>query len=598
MPSSAADPPQPQDRFGPTTGAGGENSAADLGRGGSPPASDAATEKPTNPPENNGHTPANGSDEKRQHSAQPGGAVLRNRQVNPRVSPAGPNPQSPPRLPRASHLLKASGPSSEQPVGFRVPGTRLLIGRREVAAWTASCLLHAIVLLVLGLMFLGLEQEPAPRVLLATLLEPKSGPLEQLVFEAPSVDRPLAADVPVLPEWANTEPVDVAVPQPSETPPSDSSTAGRWIGPLGSFSLQQSVSSGLAHGGGLEGRTPAARARLVADAGGTPESEQAVERGLRWLAAHQCDDGSWNFDHTKSHCHGYCRNPGTAGTTTGSTGVVLMAFLGAGYTHREGPYQETVRRGLYYLSQRALLTPEGADLQEGTMYGQGLATIAICEAYAMTRDPQLRELARQAVRFVNRAQDKRGGGWRYNPGQPGDTTVTGWQLMALKSAQLAGLEVPSPTVLLVEKFLDSVQSDGGAQYGYLTPEPRRSTTAIGLLCRMYTGWSRENPALQRGVANLARWGPSDTDLYYDYYATQVMRHWGTSDWDRWNRKMRDHLVATQATRGHEAGSWFFAGNTIESGGRLLNTALAVMILEVYYRYLPLYQQKAFQGERR
>lgn len=518
--------------------------------------------------------PANGSQER----------VAAGRGVAP-----PPPPRRADQLPTAAAAVRAFGAVDS----MRCAGP--VIGRREVIGWSTSCLFHGALLFVLGLLFLDGPQASSPRTLLATLLEPRDGPLEQLVWEVPRmvpVNSRISA--PQLLDDPAAEPVEVQPPEPAELPRGTSS-AGTMVGPLGSLSARWFEPFGLAQGGGLEGRTAEARARWVAEAGGTPESEQAVERGLRWLAAHQCDDGSWNFDHWKSHCHGYCRDPGTAATTTGATGVVLMAFLGAGYTHREGPHQEVVRRGLYYLTRRALLSPEGADLQEGTMYGQGLATIAVCEAYAMTRDPQLRGLAHDAIRFIDRAQDKRGGGWRYNPGQPGDTTVTGWQLMALKSAQLAGLQVPSPTLLLVERFLDSVQSDQGAQYGYLTPEPRKTTTAIGLLCRMYTGWPRNHPGLQRGVGHLASWGPSEDDLYYNYYATQVLRHWGGSDWQRWNRKMRDHLVATQSTRGHEAGSWFFSGGGIESGGRVLNTALAVMILEVYYRYLPLYQERAFQS---
>ena len=281
-------------------------------------------------------------------------------------------------------------------------------------------------------------------------------------------------------------------------------------------------------------------------------------------------------------------------STTAATAIALLPFLGAGHTHQEGEYQDTVRRGLYCLQQRALVTPNGVDLQDGTMYAQGLATIALCEAYAMTKDPALKGAAQGAIDFVLYAQDRKGGGWRYTPGEPGDTTVTAWQLMALKSGQMAGLMIPSPSIALVEKFLDSVQSDGGARYGYLGPQARDSTTPIGLLCRMYTGWGHDRPALQKGVALVADLGPSDDNMYFNYYATQLMHHWGTSDWDRWNQQMREHLISTQAATGHENGSWHFAGGKGDVGGRLYNTALAVMTLEVYYRYMPLYRPAAVE----
>jgi len=352
-------------------------------------------------------------------------------------------------------------------------------------------------------------------------------------------------------------------------------------------------------GGGWEGRNPGHRTATTGGGrgGGTKQSEEAVERGLRWLVAHQRDDGSWCFDLQKPPCNGLCRNSGSEASTTAATGLALLPFLGAGYTQTQGEYRETVKRGLYYLSTRAVVTPHGVDLRDGgTMYGQGIAAIALSEAYGMTHDASLKEIAQGAIRFIIYAQDMQRGGWRYTPGEPGDTTVTGWQLMALKSGQMAKLEVPSPTIGLVQKFLDGVQYDRGARYGYLNPTPRapiqETTTAVGLLCRMYTGWNRGRPALYRGVDHLHKWGASKTDMYYDYYATQVLHHWQGPEWQAWNKPMRDYLVSTQSTESHEAGSWYFSDPYGDRGGRLYNTAMAIMILEVYYRHMPLYGEEA------
>jgi hypothetical protein len=345
-------------------------------------------------------------------------------------------------------------------------------------------------------------------------------------------------------------------------------------------------------GGGLGGRSPGARAKLAGEGGGSRRSEEAVERGLKWLAAHQREDGSWRFHFDGLPCSNACRNPGTESTSTGSTALALLPFFGAGYTHREGPYAETVSKGLYYLCNRMLSVPQGGDLQEGTMYAQGLATIVLCEAYAMSKDDKLRPYAEHAVKFVLYAQDQRGGGWRYTPGMPGDTTMTGWQLMALKSAMLAGLEVPSSRFFLANKFLDGVQSERGAAYGYRTTIKRPSTSAVGLLCRMYLGWGRTHPAVREGVHFFDRLGPSPTDIYMNYYATQMMYHHGGAPWDRWNKKMRDYLIQTQATQGHESGSWHFDDQHGNAGGRLYSTAMAILTLEVYYRYLPLFSTRA------
>ena len=417
--------------------------------------------------------------------------------------------------------------------------------------------------------------------------------LEQLEWQ---IDPPGAGRVPgeaTMPD-AQAEAPEVAVPQDRQA-----GSGNPWATSVGlelATPADWLSSAGAPVGGGLAGRGRAARAALAGD-GGTPQSEDAVERGLRWLAAHQRDDGGWSFNLQNGLCHGMCRNPGTVGSTTAATALALAPFLGAGYTHMEGEHREVVKRGLYYLVRRALLTPEGADLQEGTMYAQGLSAIVLCEAYAMTGDAGLREVAQKALDFIVYAQDQRGGGWRYTPGEPGDTTVTGWQLMALKSGQMARLNVPSPNIYLAQRFLDGVQTDGGAQYGYMTPEPRRTTTAIGLLCRMYGGWPRSHPGLAKGVKLLGQWGPSPDDIYYDYYATQVMRHWEGPEWSKWNPAMRDYLVKTQAREGHESGSWYFSGGHAESGGRLYVTAMAVMTLEVYYRYMPLYRAPAFEADR-
>jgi hypothetical protein len=173
--------------------------------------------------------------------------------------------------------------------------------------------------------------------------------------------------------------------------------------------------------------------------------------------------------------------------------------------------------------------------------------------------------------------------------------------MALKSGDMANLRVNPLTVKKAVAFLDSVQSDDGAAYGYTdksTPAPARN--AVGLLCRMYLGWKKNNPALQRGVANLAKAGPSK-DLYHNYYATQVLHHLEGDAWTAWNTRMRDLLLNTQAKRGHEAGSWYDGvdvGHGADAAGRLYCTALSAMILEVYYRHLPIYGQQSVEEDFR
>lgn len=350
--------------------------------------------------------------------------------------------------------------------------------------------------------------------------------------------------------------------------------------------------------GSLGGRGKAERAKWLAEGGGTKQSEDAVERGLRWLQAHQNPDGSWLFDFEQGPCRGKCGDSGRYASPIPSTALALLAFLGHGETQREGEYQDTVKKGLYYLCGKMSISENGGSLMESDgkgMYSHGLSAIAICEAYAMTREKELENYAQHAIDFIVSAQDKRGGGWRYTPGMPGDTTVSGWQIMALKSGQMAYLRVPQDTIHRATKFLDSVESKQGAQYQY---QPRvkegkeLTTTSVGLLCRLYTGWPLDHPGIPEGVQTLSRNGPSPNNMYFDYYATQVLHQWGGPEWQEWNYRMRDYLVRTQANAGHESGSWNFNGSWTSEGGRLYNTALAIMILEVYYRHLPLYGPNA------
>lgn len=469
----------------------------------------------------------------------------------------------------------------------------------ESSSWVISFFVHGAALFLLGMVTFSVESGNAQLNLLAQMNRDESSrpgiesqplvvapsddddfPANEQSTEAPSLDAPLDMPHMVL---SSESPTDK-----QETPQSTSAPSTK---PTKKPSGKQRTVA-MPSGGGLAGRDN--RANLAGTDGGNEKSEATVERGLNWIAAHQREDGSFSFDLKKTPCNGHCRNSGTEASATAATGMALLPFLGAGYTHKKGKHQRVVKRGLYSLGVRAIVTPQGIDLRGGgTMYAQGLATIALCEAYGMTHDEALKEIAQGALRFIVYAQNHDDGGWRYTPGEPGDTTVTGWQLMALRSGQLAKLEVPSPTIGMIDRFLDSVQTDGGARYRYqIRRKPEQTTTSVGLLCRMYLGWGRDKPALYQGVEFLDKWGPSETNIYYDYYATQVMHFWGGPEWQKWNRRMRDYLIATQSNSSHEAGSWHFPDQYGDVGGRLYTTAMSLMILEVYYRHMPLFEQQA------
>jgi hypothetical protein len=348
-------------------------------------------------------------------------------------------------------------------------------------------------------------------------------------------------------------------------------------------------------GSGLDGRSAAERTRLVREAGGTEGSEQAVKRALQWLKRHQHPDGSWNFFHLGGGCN--CSGHGSmAEARIGATAIALLPFLGAGNTHMAGNYKAEVQKGLYFLLN---MQKANGSLWEkgGTMYSHGLASIVLCEAYAMTGDRALQKPAQGALNFIAYAQDPYTRGWRYGPRETGgDTSVVGWQLMALKSGHMANLQVNASTIAGTKKFLNSVQANDGATYGYMSPGQRPAMTAVGLLCRIYLGWNHDNAALVEGVRRLGKSAPSKVNLYFNYYATQVMRHYGGEPWEEWNVEMREFLVKTQSRRGHAEGSWLLGKDHTDKGGRLYCTAMATMILEVYYRHLPIYGKKASEEE--
>jgi hypothetical protein len=356
-------------------------------------------------------------------------------------------------------------------------------------------------------------------------------------------------------------------------------------------------------GTGVAGRGEAARGALVRAAGGNDASEAAVAAALEWLANHQLPDGSWNYDHRTGPCAARCSGQGTlTDCRTGATAQALLPFLGAGQTHKTGKYKKNVEAGLYFLTQQMKIKNQMGlqcgDLAQGggSMYSHGMSAIVLCEAYAMTHDKGLMMPAQLALNHIVYAQDPVGGGWRYQPRTPGDTSVVGWQLMALKSGHMAYLQVPPATIAGANKFLDSVMSDY-AYYGYTDPGRGQATTAIGLLCRMYLGWKKDHPGIEKGIQYLSKTGPSPGNMYYNYYATQCMRHYEGELWDKWNVKMRDQLVNSQAKNGHEKGSWHMRGDHgSERGGRLYCTSMATMILEVYYRHMPIYGKQAAQDD--
>ncbi len=393
-------------------------------------------------------------------------------------------------------------------------------------------------------------------------------------------------------------------------------------------------------------RTRANHRRKILEAGGDPASEETVEYGLAFLGKTQFPDGRWAFDRLPpgTGMNFNAAELGQMNADTGATGLALLAFLGAGYTHippenATDTHHETVLRGLEWLMQNqqadgSLFRPDSDLYRNARIYSHGIATIALCEACGMTQnsatktltvqDRRLKLAAQRAVDFIIDAQTTKLGAWRYTPepGQPwrgeGDTSVSGWMLMALVSAKMAGLQVPDETIQRVQKWMETAAVEGGARFVYLpmqdpkteeqrmwtTPSP--AMTAEGMLMRLYLRpFVRKAPgedeAHAQGLEYLTKYAPrvdmnNLRDTYYWYYATQVMFHAKGEYWKNWQDQITKGLMSTQSLEGATRGSWSPTGPATDRwghvGGRHYITAMHLLILEVYYRHLPLYGELA------
>lgn len=338
-------------------------------------------------------------------------------------------------------------------------------------------------------------------------------------------------------------------------------------------------------------RAPGAKEDAVRTLGGSDRTERAVGAALGWLARHQAADGHWDAAGFDANC-GECGGASDALVSRAVTGLSLLAFLGAGHTHhRDGPYREVVRRGLTWLIDQQ--ADDGDMRGPETMYSQGIAAIALAEALAMTGDAALRAPAQSAIDFIVAACDPRGGGWRYEPGQAGDTSVTGWQVMALNSAKTAQLRVPEKAFESARQWMAGVESpDAPGHYAY-RPRERATPamTAEGMFVQLLLGADAQGSAMENGaqllLRNLPDWSES-LNTYYWYYATLALFHRGGPDWQRWNSALTRELLAAQRTKGPAAGSWEPGGEWAPIGGRIYQTAISALMLEVYYRYLPMH----------
>jgi hypothetical protein len=481
-------------------------------------------------------------------------------------------------------------------------GQRFLMFR-VMPSWLISFICHVVLIGLLAYFVMPKPKEPP------TTLEVAATPgetVETIDLDVTDFDDAEMEEISDA-EFDDVMPIDVETMTDIE--PMESLDASDFIGAEtmafdeGDFGELGSVSG---EGSEMGGRTGEGKKAALQKYGGTDESEEAVQLALQWIVKHQLPDGGWNLDHRIGP--GNHRNSPNAGTLSqarnAATALALLPLLGAGNTHKTGQYKDNVRAGLEFLMSRAKQEGRGISFYEkgGTTYSHGLCSIVFCEAFGMSKDPKLAPYAQGVIWFSEDFQDKQGGGWRYV--RDPTISVASWQVMSLKSAKLSGLNISPQTWRLLDKFLESVSDVDGSRYRYQpsTKRARVSTTAIGILCRMYMGWEKDHPGIKSGVEYISNAGPDlnegngdKCDIYYNYYGSQVMKQYGGPLWEKWNNALRDNLVETQSKEGNSAGSWYLAdpvGTSSPKGGRLYTTAMACMTLEVYYRYLPIYNESS------
>jgi hypothetical protein len=312
----------------------------------------------------------------------------------------------------------------------------------------------------------------------------------------------------------------------------------------------------------------------------TPDQEKAVEKALAWLAKQQTRDGFW------------FSNGAQGSYPAAMTGLAATAFLAAGHTPGRGPYGALLNKTVAWTlksRQRDGLLTHGSEGQ--TMYGHGFLMTFLAEAYGQNAseetDGNIRSALTAAAKLTGQAQSS-WGGWYYSPNSGADEgSVTVTQVQALRAGQNVGIPLP-PKVMdkAIDYIKKSQNADGGVRYSAGSQGGSSTAlTAAGAEC-LLMGGRYKDPATQKAVDYLRkninpRHGAGHTDAYTNFYAAQAMFQIGGEDWERFFAPLREHLLRTQTADG----SW--AGDNI---GPVYSTSLAVIILCLPYRYLPITQK--------
>jgi len=334
----------------------------------------------------------------------------------------------------------------------------------------------------------------------------------------------------------------------------------------------------------------AKRGEIISELGGSAETEAAVAKALDWFTLTQKEDGRWS----------------EAQSDVATTGLVILSYLSYGVKlSDETEHAQALGKGLAWLVKQ-VDEKNGSMRDGGRMYDQAIGTLALGEAAGITRLEKIYQPLERAVAYLCNAQHPKSGGWKYEllsedsmhqSGNPelGDLSVTGFATMALRSAEMAGLQVPAKNLGLIRKFLDS-RSSGKHKgiYSYkdfgASSIPRESMVVVGMYCQQLFGIRPDDERQIESARYLATHMPAPAQklqhcgpYYYWYYGCLSMFLHGGKPWQEWNAKMKPVFLKKQQSNG----TWKPEGRHRKAEGTTISTAYATLSLTVYYRYLPM-----------